>query len=354
MVRPVSLPLQTIYAELVERAAVAQLRADFPVQGSFFVQEIKGKSYWYFQEPQSKGRRQRYVGPDTPDLRQTIEQHKAAKEDHKQRREMVVALLRAGFKGPDSTTGKVLEALADAGAFRMRAVVVGTVAYQVYSGLLGIKLGASNMTTSDLDLAQFENVSTAVEDRMGEPFGAILQRINPAFRPIPHLSDKRRVTQYGIGSQYRVDLLVPNTGPETDEPVALPALQADGQPLRFLDYLIYNEVRAVVLHGPGVLVNVPAPERYALHKLIVSRLRLQTKDSQAKAAKDWQQASELIQVLAEQRPYELQSAWEELMSRGPGWRRRAVEGVSSLSTVARDRLLDIVGRLPAEDQQSEA
>src|ERR1700712_2445052 len=165
MAKPLSLPLQTLYAELVERAAVARLQADFPVRGSFFTTSIQRRPYWYFQGQQQDGRRtKRYVGPDTPELQASIQAHREAKDDYRQRRELVSALTRAGLKAPDALTGRVLEALANAGVFRVRAVVVGTVAYQCYSGLLGVKLGASNAMTSDLDLAQFPSISIAVDD----------------------------------------------------------------------------------------------------------------------------------------------------------------------------------------------
>src|ERR1700712_3198252 len=157
MAKPLSLPLQTLYAELIDRAAVARLQADFPVQGSFFTTSIQGRQ-------QDGQRTKRYVGPDTPELQATIRAHREAKDDYRQRRELVSALTRAGLKAPDALTGRVLEALANAGVFRVRAVVVGTVAYQCYSGLLGVKLGASNAMTSDLDLAQFPSISIAVDD----------------------------------------------------------------------------------------------------------------------------------------------------------------------------------------------
>ena len=344
MSKLVSLPLQTLYAELVDRAAVAQLLTDFAVQGSFYATSIKGRSYWYFRGPQEDGRRtKRYVGPDTPEVRAMIQAHREAKDDYRQRREMVSALTRVGLKAPDTLTGRVLEALAEAGVFRMRAVVVGTIAYQCYSGLLGVKLGASNAMTSDLDLAQFPSISIAIDDATERPIEEILRRVDPGFRPVAHISDRTRVTQYALGSRYRVELLAPNRGPDTDKPVALPALQAHGQALRFLDYLIYQEVRAVALYGPGVLVNVPAPERYTLHKLIVSRARLEAPDSQVKAAKDLRQAAELIMVLAEQRPYELKEAWNELISRGPGWRARATEALQLLPQAAGEMLRACTG-----------
>jgi hypothetical protein len=168
--------------------------------------------------------------------------------------------------------------------------------------------------------------------------------------------DGRHATHYAIGTEFRVDILTPNRGRDDESPVALPAIQAEAQPLRYLDFLIYREVQAVALFGGGVAINVPAPERYALHKLLVSRMRIKTEQSQAKAQKDLQQAGELLDVLIEQRPYELQDLWTEMCERGPKWRRMANEAVGLLDWATgtpkiRERFLSLIGEDPATDFQ---
>jgi hypothetical protein len=353
MATPLPATLQTLYAELVERCAQDRLDRDFDVGGSFFRKTRNGRVYWYFRSPMAGGERStRYVGPDSPELGRLIEAHGAAKGDYRERRRLVTALQRAGLRGPDPLTGRVLQALSDAGVFRMRAVVVGSVAYQTYGGLLGVVTSARNAQTEDLDIAQFPSIklqaiSLAVEDAADMPLGEILAGVDPRFRPAPSLG-ARAATRFVLdGGRYRVDVLTPNRGPDSDEPVALPAIGGEGQPMRFLDFLIYQEVRAVALHGEGVLVNVPAPERFALHKLLLGRARVGTGESQAKSAKDLRQAAELISVLADQRPYELRDLWRELNDRGPKWRRMASEAARMMEAPARDRFEGVVGPLGA-------
>lgn len=77
-------------------------------------------------------------------------------------------------------------------------------------------------------------------------------------------------------------------------------MRSHAQLLRFLDFLVCREVEAVALHGPGIPVKVPAPERFALHKLIVSRMRITTAASQTKARKDIAQAEILLRALVSQ------------------------------------------------------
>lgn len=347
------LPIQTMYAELVERAHLGRMARDFDdPAGTFVKRTFNGRNYWYFRSPMVDGapRRDRYAGPDSPELQQRIARHRTAKDDYKQRRAMVSALVRTGMRGPDPRTGRILEALAEAGAFRMRAVVVGTAAYHAYSGLLGVKLSNANTMTDDLDLAQFKTISIAVDDRVDLPFLEILRGVEPGFEPVPEVFAPGRACRYALGNAYRVELLTPNRGPDDESLVPLPALQAWAQPLRYLDFLIYREVQAVALRGAGIAINVPAPERFCLHKLLVSRLRIETATSQAKARKDLRQAAELLSVLCDQRPYEIRDLWEELGERGSKWREKAAEAVALLdaetrSKAAREKLESLVGSI---------
>jgi hypothetical protein len=113
-------------------------------------------------------------------------------------------------------------------------------------------------------------VSVAIGDST-PPVLDVLKEVDKTFRAVPHVVDGRRVTSYAAKGGLRVDFLTPNEGKETGRPQALPALRTDAQPLRFLDYLIHDPEPAVILHGAGIHVYVPAPARYAVHKLIVSR-----------------------------------------------------------------------------------
>jgi hypothetical protein len=306
---------------------------------------VKGHHYWYFVASGAgpDGRRaQKYVGPDSPELQERIARHGQAKAAWRERRQMVTVLRRAGLPSPDDRTGELLTALARAGVFRLRACLVGTVAFQCYAGLLGVRLPNAAVRTGDLDLAQFHSVSVAIaEDERTPPLLDVLRSVDPSFHEIAYAMDARLVAAYAGEGGYRVEVLVPNRGPDRDEPQPLPAIGAMAVPLRFLDFLIYDAVPAVLLHDGGVLVNVPRPERYALHKLIVSRRR---REGAAKIDKDLAQAETLLDVLAERRKADLRDAWEEMRERGPKWRRLADEALESVDAGVRERFLAVVGR----------
>ena len=114
----------------------------------------------------------------------------------------------------------------------------------------------------------------------------------------------------------------------------MPALGgASAQALRYLDFLIRKPVQAVLLQKGGVSVTVPAPERSAVHKLIVAVLRKDDPNGVAKARKDAQQAGHLIEALTlNSRQADLGFAWMEAWDRGPRWQENLVAGRKRLTS----------------------
>lgn len=137
--------------------------------------------------------------------------------------------------------------------------------------------------------------------------------------------------------------MVPNRGADKATAEPLLALGATGHFLRYLDFLIYQPVEAVVLYGGGVLVNVPDPARYAIHKLIVSQVRSDV----PKRGKDLWQASCLLAVLLRQDMLVLMEAFAEAMKRGPKWIQNVRRGLDSVDAGLREEfqtVLDGPGR----------
>ncbi len=344
MANSVSLTTQTIYAELIDRCTASAFASEFPLNGSFVRVPVKGRVYWYFQEGarDASGRQPRkYVGPDSPEIRQRIAEHGQAKDDYRERRHLIATLRRAGFQGPSDDAGRVLRELSKAGIFRMRACVVGTIAYQIYGPILGTRLPHVTVQTSDLDLAQFTAISLAIsQDEQTPPLLEILRQADPTYRPIPRVNMPEAADAYMNSKGFRVEVLTENRGPEGDTPRLLPAIGTYAQPLRFLDFLIYEELPAAALYDAGILVNVPSPARYALHKLIIAQRR---RKRGAKVEKDIKQADALLAVLARQRPADLKDAWTEANGRGDKWREFLIRGLQQVSLKTRDLALHVFG-----------
>lgn len=339
---PLDLPLamQTQYAELLEQTASEAFEEAFAEDGSFVAKTIRGRRYWYFQTSTKEGRRQRYAGPETPELLDRIRSHRSDRTHRRDRRMLVSTLVRAGhLPRPRPQIGDTIAALAKAGVFRLRGVLVGTMAYQTYGAALGVRLAGVGLETEDVDVAQFGPISVAIDDKIS-PVLDVLRSADPTFRPVSEQTDNRRTTKYQAKSGIRVDFLTPNRGPDTDEAATLPAFQTDAAQLRFLDFLIREPEPAVVLHETGIYVSVPSPQRYAIHKLIVARRRRQ---GAAKSDKDLYQAAALLEVLARKRPYDLKAAWEEAYGRDPKWRKLIGEGLGLVPSGVRDVTLKVVG-----------
>ncbi|WP_306253721.1 GSU2403 family nucleotidyltransferase fold protein [Parvularcula sp. IMCC14364] len=328
------LPLvtQTSYAELIDQLRTARI-SEFPAGSTFRKRKISGKDYWYVQEPTGPNGRppERYLGAATAELDAKVEAGKQQKDLANVRRDIVRSLTGVGLPKPDPLTGAILEALASSGVFRLRAVLVGTVAFQTYAGLLGIKLPATIIRTGDLDLAQDYGVSVALDDALEVPLLEVLQSVDKSFQPVPSLTDPFETAAYVGPGGYRVDVLTTNRGADRDKASELPTLKSDATPLRHLDYVLRDPVDAAALTRHGTLISVPQPARYAVHKLIVATMRHESGDSAAKARKDIQQAGILIDALVKtRRSDELRDAYEEAQSRGPHWQEKLQTGAQRL------------------------
>jgi len=341
---------QVLYSELADRVLDAAFSAEFSLDGRFITQQSGARRYWYFDTAagEGPGKRRRYVGPvDDPEITRRVEAFKDLKADHRARRKLVSTLVREAYlPRPESTTGAVVDALARGGFFRLRGVLVGTVAYQTYSALLGVRLPQAILQTGDADFAQFHAVSAAVKDETA-PVLELLREVDATFREVPHPADSRRSTAFVTRSGFRVEFLTPNTGSADHDgaPAPMPALRgAAAQPLRFLDFLIRDPVRAVLLHDAGVGVIVPAPERYAVHKLIVAHRRRTEGEGAAKSAKDLQQSSSLIEAFIElRRGDDLTEAYAEAWKRGPAWREAISASLVRLDPDLMGGLVQVLG-----------
>ncbi|MDK1376454.1 GSU2403 family nucleotidyltransferase fold protein [Sinorhizobium sp. 6-70] len=332
--KTIDLMYRTMFAELVQRSLDASFETDFSTSGNFVRVPVKGRYYWYFEETQPNKTR-KYVGPaDDPEIARRVESFQGIKDDLRGRRKLVSTLTReAGLAAPDRFTGDVVAAMGAAGIFRLRGVLVGTVAFQTYAGHLGVRLPGASLQTGDADFAQHYSVSSTLEDSL-PPVIDILKSVDATFRAIPHRSDPHRITQFENAARYRVEFLTPNRGSDdyADQASPMPALGgASAQPLRFLDFLIHEPVRTVMLHRSGVPVIVPSPERYAVHKLIVASRRQSDVNGIAKREKDVHQASLLIEALeTTRRQEELAEVFAEAWGRGQSWRVAIQKGLSLL------------------------
>ena len=298
--------------------------------------ERNGKIYWYDTFRIGSDVKKRYIGEDNQELRERLEKHgelKAQLEERRRNRTRLVRLLRAeGFLGLDAATGSLLSAMAASGVFRLGGTIVGTHAFRLYEGELGVRFDL-DMTaqTDDIDIASFSKLSLVLEDAASPSLERVFSDFD--FAPQPSLKAGRTWRWKQTRGNTLVEFLTPSFG-EDESIRELPALGVDAQGLHHLNYLISKPIKAAVTYRSGVLVQIPQPERFAVHKLIVADRR-RTDEDAIKVKKDQRQAAFLIEVLAEDRPDELRDAYEDALSRGPKWRRRIEASLSRLPEARR-------------------
>jgi hypothetical protein len=260
------------------------------------------------------------VGPETGELLQRIARHREAKRKENARRDMVRSLVHAyGLPSPQPLVAKVMDGLAQAGVFGPGAVLVGDAAYQTYPAMLGTRLRGAFARAHKAEGAEFLTVSIVVQDERTEFFKETLQAIDPTFRQIP--LRRNATAQFLSQNRLRVDFLPPTP----------PSLEAGAEPLCLLDFLIHEPVKAVLLHGSGIAVTVPGPERFAIHQLMASR----RKATQASANNH-----ALLQFLASKRPEALKRVWAEALQRGPTWQKLLLLSVHQLPAPVQENLTD--------------
>lgn len=310
------------------------------VIGSVEERKRGGRVYLYDKFRIGTEMRSRYLGEATPDLRARLETAAALKADRDTRRKRMSQLARVlraeGLIATDRDTGSMLAAFARTGVFRLGGTLIGTAAYALYQGELGVRFDSDELAqTGDIDFASFERLSVALEDQVEEAPDDILKALK--FDPVPGVNDRQVWRWRQSHGEALVEFLTPAFGDETVKP--LPALGVSAQGLNYLNYLIAEPIPALALYRSGVLLQVPRPERFAIHKLIVADRRRGGADH-AKSRKDRAQAAFLIDVLAQDRPDDLTEALDHARAQGPKWRAR-IEATLALMPETAARLEDL-------------
>ena len=337
------------FSELGTLCRDAGGKSAHPPNGAFFRQDRGGRSYWYFRgydRPMdgSPGRQtSKYVGAvGDPAIERLVEEHEARRANYRKRRDLASRLRRSGLPTPQPVEGAIAGVLADVGLFEGGSTLVGSVAYQTYAGLLGVFLKEAGYRTEDMDVARASGLRVHPGAATMDLLGA-LRGVDLTFQPLFHAAHPGLVAGYKNASEFKVEFLTPMRSERDERGAAL--VEASGFPgvgaqtLKFLEFLLKDNVTSVILHDAGVVVSVPDPMRYAVHKLMVSCLRKADGPSANKAVKDVQQAEVLMEASTHARiTSDLGRIWLEAWHRGPKWRKLLREGSLKLGPTQMDTL----------------
>jgi hypothetical protein len=309
---------------------------------SFVAKRIKGGKHWYLQLTVGSRKTQHYLGPDTDEVRQLIEKETALWEsvasDLAAREQLVSMLARGGAQTANPIDARVFELLERTGVFVAGGVLVGSHAFALYGNMLGVQWVSETTRTQDVDIAA-DHVVIGVPDRKINLRQAIIES-ELGFIEIPALDRRSPSTKFRIrGKQLSVDILTPMIGRTSSKPVHLKSLDVHAEPVRFLDFVLTDSQPAVVIAKAGLLVNVPAPARYALHKLVLSERRVAA--FQTKLKKDIDQAEQLIAVLLRERPGDLRTAWAAAQKQPSKFLQQLRAGIGRLSDTIRSPLREL-------------
>lgn len=314
-----------LYSDLLQKVESSQC---VPIGGgSFTSKTIKGATYWYFQTKSNGETIQKYLGRESDALLQSIELSKGQSEWFKRildERKRLIAMISAGGGSMEKgRPAKILTRLADAGLFTSGGVLVGSFAFSCYGNMLGVSTGNELSRTSDMDFSVEKNLEIGIQRSMIREVEEI-----GGFKQSPSFSPSIKSFDLIADDGFKVEFLTTKENAQEKTPVLIERFMLHAQPLEFMDYLIEETDKAVVLHGAGIPVVIPSPARFALHKLAVSQLR--PARHQAKSVKDISQASAIIEVLLEDNPGSLLIAADALRDRGDFLSNHVLAGMKKL------------------------
>lgn len=279
--------------------------------GSLLVRENAGGFRFYsrqYYDATGKKREQYLAGPVGDPEAERVAQ--GVRDEIAQAKSLVgeMRLLgRSGYQLANARTFSTLAVLHNRGVFRAGGVLVGSHAFGVLLNQLGAR--AATYATEDVDLACAD--SLAFDEPPQLSLLEMLRQSGISFVEVPALDHRAPSTRWKEQgrSRFHVDLLVPSPD-ETFPIIAVPELNAHAQGLPYLRYLVSRTQSAALLAREGCCgVRVPAPERFALHKLLVSQLRT---ERSAKNQKDVLQASVILAVLSDHHPGAIEEAVDDL------------------------------------------
>lgn len=321
---------QTLFAELLQQVETA------PRAGTVYTRERDGTRYYYAKIPVGTDRIDTFVGKvGDAEAEARVEELKRGRALASDRRRIISHLRRNGLAAPQRVLGATLDAIAHAGLFTNGAVLVGTAAYMMSEPLVGRRLPEPTLMTGDLDLA---TANLALKSDPPERFETIIKRGDSTFEPVLQTRPKEPASRFRTADGFLLDLITPTRRRTDSNPIRMRELDAGAAPLQHMDWLITEPTPTVALWGSGILINVPQPARFAVHKLILAQKR--DVGSRLKRRKDLAQADALISALEAHDPYALHDALADAAAQGQrGWKAPLVR---SLTEIRREDLIEQV------------
>jgi len=228
---------------------------------------------------------------------------------------------------------RIIKRLAEYGFFRAGGILIGTHAFLALGNMLGVRW-RDGAATLDVDFAHAgPNISVALPANLHINVHGALESLEMGLLPITEF-DGKAGAQYRSAKnrELRLDFVTSLT--RSRKAVPMPNLHLAPEPLKFMEFSLEQTTQGSVFANLGAcVVNLPAPERYAVHKMIVHGER--PVSERAKATKDLLQAASLASYFMDNDQADVfNAAWRDAIGRGKGWRTRALKGKVALLKLA--------------------
>jgi hypothetical protein len=286
-----------------KRLARSQARVLAGTPGMLKQRTQSGNRYWVREYIRADGKKtDDYIGAVSAVKTATIDKLRGEIELGGALAAASAALRLFGYQRIDRKPAAVLQAFYNRGLFKGGLALVGSHAYGALLNELGIAAGG--YATQEIQVARAQPLAVALPEDFS--FEALLKESGLNFVPVPGMPSDRPSASFKLpGAELLgVDLLVP--GERTGAILPVKELHAYGQAIPLLDYLIDDDIPGVVLSPNQIIpVRVPAPERFAIHKLFSSQSR---RADRGKASKDLVQAAVLVAAIEDETPGRIMDA----------------------------------------------
>jgi hypothetical protein len=333
----------TAYAQLQTAALAVELARDVAhLQGSFSTKQVKGTTQWYFsfREPDQR-LRQIYVGPDNEEVRRLVTKSRE-EAPLEQLKPLAKSALALGCTPTQRKHLSVILRINEFGFFRAGGVLVGTHAFLSYANQLGLRWNGSDQT-ADVDFPHAgRNISVALPATVRAQPHSALVTMKEGFLPLVQYRGATGASyRHPKEPEFQIDFLTTRVA-DNEEPIEIENLDVALQPLRFMEFSLENIQQATLFDPTGrcVVVSLPEPARYAVHKLLIIGERAGR--FKAKISKDLAQAASLLEYFQMADRDAVRAAWADALARGPGWRRRALEGKKALAGIERALAVELL------------
>jgi hypothetical protein len=271
--------------------------------GGMYWRVINSKEYLYKYVRHSGIKQSTSIGPKTPETEAIAEDFQQAKKDLLERLEAIEGRIKTlapimrvlNLPAIDETAGKILRALDQAGYIGNNVLLVGTYAMTAYEMTAETRFAEGFDATEDLDFTLVVDPANPNDSDLPRRLLLTLKEVDKGFLVSP--SSSRTVVDKG---GYRVDLLISNhLAPAMQRATPWKPEALEGQEWLALG----TPVRQMLIdfNGWPVVVTVPDPRYFALHKLWLSKRPKRIREG--RASKDAAQGKTLLKAVQEFIPH---------------------------------------------------